>query len=149
MSYLLGERSKQRLESLEPDLVRVVQLAITLTPVDFTVLEGMRTLSRQRSLLASGASKTLNSRHLTGHAVDLGAYVNGAVKWDWDFYFYIAEAMRLAAIECGVLLEWGGAWGYLLNRHESARIAHDTYVSARHAAKKRTFVDGPHFQLPW
>jgi peptidoglycan L-alanyl-D-glutamate endopeptidase CwlK len=123
MSYVLGNRSKQRLTGLHPDLVAVVELAITKTDVDFTVLEGMRTKSRQRSLFTKGSSTTMNSRHLTGHAVDLGAYVDGEVKWDWPLYHRIAKAMNEAALELKVDLDWGGDW--------------------------KSFPDGPHFQLRW
>lgn len=121
--YVLGARSKTRLNGLHKDLVAVVERAIEITGVDFTVLEGMRTLARQKKLVASGASTTLNSRHLTGHAVDLGAYVDGTVRWDWPLYHAIAKAMKQAAEELDVELEWGGDW--------------------------KSFPDGPHFQLSW
>lgn len=123
MAYKLGSRSLARLEGVHPDLVKVVKRAIEISEVDFTVLEGMRTLARQKQLVAAGASKTMRSRHLTGHAVDLGAWVGGAVRWDWPLYHKIAAAMKQAAAEIGQPIEWGGDW--------------------------RTFADGPHWQLPW
>ena len=123
MAYRLGMRSKRRLKGLHPDLVAVVKRAIELTEIDFTVLEGMRSVSRQRELVNKGASTTMNSRHLTGHGVDLGALVNGKVRWDWPLYHKIADAMKQAAQEKGVDLEWGGDW--------------------------KSFPDGPHFQLSW
>lgn len=123
MTFSLGSRSLSRLSGVHDDLVKVVKLAITLTDVDFTVLEGRRTRERQKELVAAGASKTMNSRHLTGHAVDLGAYVAGEVRWDWPLYDRIAVAMKEAATQLGLPLEWGGDW--------------------------TTFKDGPHFQLPW
>lgn len=123
MTYKLGMRSKRRLKGLHPDLVAVVKRAIELTEIDFTVLEGMRSVSRQRELVNKGASTTMNSRHLTGHGVDLGALVNGKVRWDWPLYHKIADAMKQAAQEKGVDLEWGGDW--------------------------KSFPDGPHFQLSW
>lgn len=123
MGFALGTQSRTRLKGVHPDLVRVVEQAIELTPVDFTVLEGLRTPERQAKLVAAGASQTLRSRHLTGHAVDLGAWVDGQVRWDWPLYHKIADAMKAAAKELRVPLEWGGDW--------------------------RTFKDGPHFQLPW
>lgn len=123
MSYRLGRRSKQRLKGVHPDLVRVVKRAIEITEVDFTVLEGMRTLERQRELVNKGASKTMNSRHLTGHAVDLGAWVDGTISWDWPHYHKIADAMKQAAEELSVAISWGGDWD--------------------------GFPDGPHFQLSW
>lgn len=123
MTYKLGMRSKRRLKGLHPDLVAVVKRAIELTEIDFTVLEGMRSVSRQRELVNKGASTTMNSRHLTGHGVDLGALVDGKVRWDWPLYHKIADAMKQAAQEKGVDLEWGGDW--------------------------KSFPDGPHFQLSW
>ncbi len=123
MGYSLGSRSKKRLEGVHPDLVRVVERAIELTEVDFTVLEGMRTVARQKKLVAKGASTTMNSRHLTGHAVDIGAWVDGTVRWDWPLYYKLAEAMKQAAKELNVDLEWGGDW--------------------------KSFKDGPHYQLSW
>ena len=122
-TFVLGKGSKAKLQGVHPDLVRVVELAITKTKVDFRVLEGLRTVARQRQLLAAGASRTMKSRHITGHAVDLGALVGGTVRWDWPLYHELARAMKEAAAELGVPLEWGGDW--------------------------RTFKDGPHFQLPF
>ena len=58
--------------------------------------------------MKSGASQTMRSRHITGHAVDLGAYVAGQVRWDWPLYHKIADTMKKAAEECNVPIEWGG-----------------------------------------
>ena len=121
MRYQLGQRSRERLQGVHPDLVRVVERAIELTSVDFTVLEGLRTTERQKTLVAAGASKTMNSRHITGHAVDLGAYVDGQVDWSWPLYERIAAAMKLAAKELNVAIVCGVDW--------------------------TTFRDGPHFEL--
>lgn len=123
MTFVLGQRSLERLKGLHPDLAKVVKRAIKLTPVDFTVLETLRTVERQKALMAAGATRTMNSRHLTGHAVDLGAFVAGEVRWDWPLYHKIAGAMKAAAAELHVDLAWGGDW--------------------------RTFKDGPHFELSW
>lgn len=119
--FKLGKRSIERLQGVHPDLVRVVERAIDLTPIDFTVLEGLRSPERQQTLVASGASQTLNSRHITGHAVDLGAWVDNQVDWSWPLYAKIANAMKAAANELGIAIVWGGDW--------------------------RTFKDGPHFEL--
>lgn len=123
MNYRLSNRSKARLEGIHPDLVACVLRAIEITEVDFSVLEGLRTPERQAQLVANGASSTSNSRHLTGHAIDLGAYINGSIDWSWPLYYKIADAMKQAADELNVDLEWGGDW--------------------------TTFKDGPHFQLSW
>ena len=121
-TFKLSKRSLDRLQGVHPDLVKVVQRAIEITTVDFSVLEGLRTPERQQQLYKSGASQTLNSRHLTGHAVDLGAWVGNQVRWDWPLYHKIAAAMKQAAKELDVKIEWGGDW---------------------------TMKDGPHWQLPW
>lgn len=120
--FVLSKKSQDRLTGVHPDLVRVVKRAIEITTVDFAVLEGVRSKARQEQLVRAGASQTMNSRHITGHAVDLGAYVSGSVRWDWPLYHKIADAVKQAAAELGVPIEWGGDW--------------------------RTFKDGPHFQLP-
>lgn len=119
--FKLGPRSKMRLEGVHPDLVRVVERAIEISTVDFTVLEGLRAPERQKTLVESGASQTMNSRHITGHAVDLGAWVDNQVDWSWPLYHKIAAAMKTAAKELGVSIVWGGDW--------------------------RNFKDGPHFEL--
>jgi peptidoglycan L-alanyl-D-glutamate endopeptidase CwlK len=122
--FSLGLKSEGRLVGVHPDLVRVVRRALELSEVDFTVLEGLRTLERQKELVAAGASWTMKSRHLTGHAVDLAALLGGQVRWDWPLYHKIAAAMKAAAKELGIPLEWGGDWD-------------------------PRQLDGPHFQLPW
>lgn len=121
MSYSLGIKSRLKLRGVHPDLVRVVERAIQITEIDFTVLEGLRTKERQRELVAKGASQTMNSRHITGHAVDLGAYVGGSVRWDWPLYDKLGRAMKQAASDVGVPIVWGGDWTSL--------------------------KDGPHFEL--
>ncbi len=110
MSFRLSERSRNRLKGVHPDLVAVIEAAIRTTPVDFMVTEGLRTATRQAALVKAGASRTLNSRHLTGHAVDIAAVVDGAVRWDWPLYSRIAEAIKAAARARGVALVWGGDW---------------------------------------
>ena len=110
MSFALSARTRARLTGVHPALTAVVERAIALTSVDFMVTEGLRTPKRQAELVRAGASRTLNSRHLTGHAVDLAALVDGAVRWDWPLYPRIAGAMKAAAAERGVALIWGGDW---------------------------------------
>lgn len=148
MTYRLSARSLDRLAGVHPDLRTVVELAITRSPVDFTVLEGLRTAARQQQLVASGASQTLNSRHLTGHAVDLGAFVDGEVRWDWTLYYRIAGAMADAARALSVPIRWGGCWDAALNNIADPQHASNDYVARRRAAGRRAFIDGPHFELP-
>lgn len=119
--FRLSERSLRALNGVHGHLVQVVSRAIELTEVDFVVTEGLRTKRRQEELLAAGASQTMNSRHLTGHAVDVAALVAGKVRWDWPLYAKIAKAFKAAAAELGIPIVWGGDW--------------------------RTLKDGPHFEL--
>ena len=123
---ILSTTSYQRLRGVHPDLVRVVRrcAADWADPeTGFIVTQGLRTLKEQKLLKAKGASRTLRSRHLTGHAVDLAVSVRGQIRWDWPLYAKLAKAMKAAAKAEKVPLEWGGDW--------------------------TSFKDGPHFQLPW
>ena len=121
--YHLGKKSRSKLENVHTDLILLVGRAICITEIDFSVLEGRRSRKRQKELFESGASQTMNSRHLTGHAVDLGAYVGGRIRWDWPLYDKIAVAMKTASAELNIPIKWGGDW--------------------------KSFKDGPHFELPW
>ena len=129
MGFKLGTKSLSTLKGVHPDLVKVVKRAIELTECDFTVTEGLRIKQRQAQLLKEKKTTTMNSRHLTGHAVDLAAWVipegsdKGTVSWDWKYYEQIADAMKKAASELKIPIEWGGDW--------------------------KSFKDGPHFQLPF
>ena len=118
MNFQLGQRSRERLKGVHPDLVKVVERAIELTEYDFSVVEGVRSLETQKAYVAKGASKTMNSRHLTGHAVDL--YPVGRPT-PWERCRAIADAMIQAAKELHVPIVWGGSW--------------------------KSFVDQPHFEL--
>lgn len=120
MTYKLGNSSLQKLEGVHPDMVAVIKRAIEITEQDFSVIEGLRSYERQKELVNKGASKTMNSRHLTGHAVDIAPY---PLSWDWEYFYPIADAMKDAAQELGIDLEWGGDW--------------------------KSFRDGPHWQLSW
>ena len=116
---MLSDRDRKRLAGVHPDLVRVISRA--REAADFIVTEGLRTEARQRQLVAAGASQTMHSRHLTGHAVDLAALVDGAVRWDWPLYDHLALVVKRAAVEEEVAIVWGGDWP--------------------------KFRDGPHFEL--
>ena len=120
--FRLGATSQARLKGVHPDLVKVIEAAIRRTPIDFTVLEGLRTKERQKQLVAKGASKTMNSFHITGHAVDVAPLVDGKVTWDWTYYRQLAPVIKQVAKELGVNITWGGDW--------------------------KSFPDAPHWQIP-
>ena len=109
MGFILSQRSLKNLKGVHQDLVKVVEKALEITTVDFVVTEGLRSADRQEQLVKSGASKTKNSRHLTGHAVDVVAWVNGNVSWNWKYYDDIASAFKEAAKELEVDIEWGSS----------------------------------------
>ena len=144
--YSLSQRSMQNLSGVHPDLIAVVKRAIQITEQDFSVIEGVRNIDRQRKLVAAGKSTTMNSRHLTGHAVDLVPY---PVSWDWEYFYPIADAMKQAAEELDVDLEWGGAW-HISPFYSWKGLAEDAandYIEKRQSQGKKAFPDGPHFQL--
>jgi peptidoglycan L-alanyl-D-glutamate endopeptidase CwlK len=120
-----------KLSGVHAELVRLVVKAMEKPPVPFIVIEGLRTMARQKELVKRGASKTLNSRHLTGHAVDLwpvdpatGKALPGGGKDNeerlWADLQLIARHVKEIAAKHGTPIEWGGDWGW----------------------------DAPHFQLP-
>lgn len=111
------------MEGVHDELVDVMYVALTRTPVDFMVIEGLRTTRRQRELYTAGKSKTMNSRHLTGHALDLVPIIDGRISWDWKDFYKLEPAIKDVAHSIGVPIEWGGDW--------------------------KSFPDAPHWQLPW
>lgn len=111
----------ERLAGIEARLADVVRRAAGYADFDLLVVEGVRTLERQQRLVAMGASRTLESKHLSGRAVDLAPIIDGVPRWDWPLFPRINTAMQRAARELGVTLVWGGDW--------------------------RNFRDGPHWQL--
>lgn len=121
--FALSAADKRKLVGLHPELAGLVGYLASVSHMPFVVLEGLRTLERQKGLVASGASKTLNSRHLTGHAVDIAPLVGGKPSWHWPHYHQLAPLMKLAALQRGVAIDWGGDWW--------------------------RFKDGPHWELNW
>lgn len=126
MTYLLSQKSLDKLKGVDERLVRVVKRAITITKVDFTVGEGVRSLERQKELVAAGKSQTMQSKHLIqsdgfGHAVDLWVMKDGVITWDKQAYIDFSTTMKQAAKDEGVTIRWGGDF--------------------------KTFFDGPHFEL--
>lgn len=123
------ERSLRNLQGIHPDLRRVMDRALQEAPFAFIVTEGLRTPKRQQELVRIGASRTLNSRHITGHAVDLVPFVDldkdGKVEteemYSWPLYHKLAPVIKAAAAKEGVSIVWGGDW--------------------------KSFRDGPHWEL--
>ena len=121
MAFKLSESSLSKLKGVNQQLVDVVKLAITKSPLDFKITEGLRTIERQRELLAQKKTQTLKSRHIIGQAVDICVIINGKANWDFENYRKVADVFYACAEELGVKITWGGSWS--------------------------TFKDGPHFQI--
>ena len=154
MAYKLSTRSRERLIGIDSKLKEAVSLAITYTKIDFGVIEGLRTEKRQRTLVDSGASKTMKSKHLIQedgfcHAVDVVAYDGSDVVWEINVYDDICDAFRKAAIEVGISIKWGAAWseGDIRSYEGTAEEAMNAYIDLRRSQGRRPFIDGPHFEI--
>ena len=126
----LLNRDIERLKGVHPSLVMVVKKCAEITNIEFIVTEGLRTLEKQKEYLAKGTTTTLNSKHLTGHAVDLAVWFDknhdrvvgvDELSWKFEYYKQLADNMKKAAALVGVAIEWGGDW--------------------------KSFKDGPHYQI--
>lgn len=148
MSYKLGKRSLERLEGVDERMQAVVRAAIGQSKQDFSVICGVRTIEEQRKLVAKGASQTMKSKHIDGLAVDLAAYEDG-IRWELNLYDEIADAMKAAAIDCGVAIRWGAAWHINDIREWEGTMeeAMNAYVDLRRSQGRRPFIDAPHFEL--
>lgn len=153
---VIGVASESKLVGVHPDLVRVVRYALNevlpkhKSGIGAVVLEGLRTRERQAALVAKGASKTMSSRHITGHAVDIAATIDGEVRWDWSLYYTIGDVMRIAAMYYDTPLVWGGVWDRRMEElTEFGGMQDDVeaYVARMRSMGKKAFLDGPHFEL--
>ena len=149
MTFKLSQRSLDKLEGVDERLVAVVKYAIAATKVDFGVVCGLRTIDEQRELVASGASQTMNSKHIGGNAVDLMAYIGSRASWELNLYDDIADAMKQGAQQVGVDVRWGAAWQVDSIAHWKGTMAGamNDYIDLRRSQGKRPFIDGPHFEL--
>jgi peptidoglycan L-alanyl-D-glutamate endopeptidase CwlK len=151
MSFRLGALSESNLVGVHPDIVATVRKAILISEIDFTVHDGLRTLAEQKKLVASGASRTLDSYHLTGDAVDLVPFVNGKLRWEMPLCNEVARAMLEASGKLGVRLVWGRVWDSELveldpDDFDGERALYVQRYQRIHGPKKFPLDDGPHFQ---
>lgn len=129
---MIRQNDRERLNGVHIDLVNVVIKASDM--VEFAILEGVRSPERQRALFEAGRSHTMNSRHLTGHAVDIVPVVSGKISWEWRHFFPIAKVMEICSGDLGIPIEWGGSW---------KRAGELGFLTL-----SKKFADGAHFQLP-
>jgi len=148
--FVWSDRSKRELQNVKAELVECADLALKrFTRIDFMCYDGIRTLDEQRKHVANGTSKTMDSKHLKGLAVDLVPIIGGIPKWDWNGCYEIACAMDKAATHRGVAnhIIWGGAWDKRLSQYGGEAAAYAQAVQeyrTRHAGSD--FIDGPHFE---
>ena len=149
MAFRFSTRSQEKLIGVDSELKEIVSLAITYTKIDFGVIEGIRTVAQQKALVESGASQTMDSKHLEGRAVDLMAYVDGRGCWELNVYDNIADAMKRAAIEIDVAVRWGAAWTVtdICEWNGTMEEAMNSYIDTRRGQGRRPFIDAPHFEL--
>lgn len=107
-NFKFSTRSKNNLSVIHPDLIRVAELALELTPRDFIITEGLRTVERQRQLMREGKSKTMNSAHISGHALDMVPC--SPVSWNRKDFESVVDAFKRAADHLGILIECGHDW---------------------------------------
>jgi peptidoglycan LD-endopeptidase CwlK len=119
--YKFGKRSTDNLAGVKDSLITVMKAAIADSPLDFAITCGMRTIEQQKVLVATGKSRTMKSKHLTGHAVDIVVFIDGKITWEFKYYKQVATHIKKIAAKLGVEIEWGGDWA--------------------------SFIDGPHFQV--
>lgn len=150
-NYMLSERSLQRMNGIKSNLRDVVRLAIQISEVDFMVVEGLRSRETQAKYVASGASQTHNSKHLTGDAVDIVPLENGVADWgdknNWANIFKMAAAMQQAANELNIRIIWGGAWVLINNKSGTPYQWVEQYKADKRKQGKKAFMDGVHFEL--
>ncbi len=149
MAFTLSQRSLGRLDGVNNKLHSVVTTAIGLTNVDFGVTCGLRTEKEQEDLVARGASQTMKSKHLTGDAVDVVAYIGSRISWELNLYDDIADAFKEASVREGVGIRWGASWHIpdLRDWEGTAEEAMNAYIDLRRSEGRRAFIDAPHFEL--
>lgn len=147
MNFKFGERSLRELEGVNPELVALVHRALEISEQDFAVHDGLRTREEQEKLLIAGATQTLDSKHLTGDAVDLVPIINGKLRWEWEPIYAVAKAVREASKELNIKIRWGAAWDMnFTNTLDTPEAVSEAYAARRKAAGKKVFLDGPHYE---
>ena len=149
MSFKLSQRSLDKMDGVDERLIAVAKLAIQNTSIDFGVICGLRTIEEQRVLFDKGASKTMASKHISGDALDLMAYIGSRGSWELNLYDNIGDAIIDAAREVGVGLRWGAAWHCpdVREWNGSCEDLMNAYVDLRRSQGKRPFIDAPHWEI--
>jgi len=145
---ILGNKSRANLEGVAQPLIDLAYAAIKNTPVDFRVTEGIRTVERQTILVHSGASRTMDSKHIPGYAIDIVPWIEGAPRYHWHLIFKLAVHIRECAKSLDIGVVWGGSWNQnFTNTVTSPEVLQNQYIARCKELRKRPFLDGPHWEL--
>lgn len=149
MAFKLSKKSKDKLEGVDNDLIKLAEFAISVSTVDFGISEGLRTVERQKELVEQKRSQTMKSLHLEGKALDVFAFINGEVCWELTVYDEIADAFAMASRAKDIPCMWGAAWTVpdIGQWEGTMEQAMHSYIDLRRSQSRRPFLDGPHFQL--
>lgn len=132
MGFKLSQRSKANLEGVDDRLVKVINRALETSSADFAIIEGLRSMKKQEENVRKGVSKTMASRHLTGHAVDiLPSAIKPGMNWDLKYFMPVLTAIKQSGDELGVPLRFGINW----KSDPSLPI-------------ETKFIDAPHVEIP-
>ena len=142
-------RTEKELAGVSKILQEVVWEAWVISKQPFVCTDGLRTVEEQKLLVAKGASKTMNSKHIEGKAVDLTPFIGSKPKWEMTFSFFAAAIIASATTIHKVPLRWGGAWhcADVTKTNKTAKELHEEYIRLCRSQKKTPFIDGPHYEL--
>lgn len=119
MAQKLSKRDLERIDGIHGDLRLVVEDAwqlfdgqevLGLPKAKLIIVEGLRSLEKQKQMVKAGRSWTMNSRHLTGHAIDFAIIDDGIAVWEMPLYEKVWLACFRPAKIIGIPLTWGGSW---------------------------------------
>jgi len=147
MTFRFGARSLGNLEGVKRELRLVCNRALELTYLDFGIIEGIRSEERQRHLVSAGKSQTMNSKHLTGDAIDFMPYWKGKPQTAWPYYYSPANAFLQASKDLSIQISWGGAFGMDMWSFRNVHDAQEAYLILRAKRSGLPFLDGPHIEL--
>lgn len=114
--FKFSRRSLKRMKGVDECLVKIAKRAITISKIDFGIppYGGVRVVSEQFKLFTEGKSKCdgfrKKSKHQSGRALDVYAYVDGTASWHITHMSQIACAMLQASVDLGYPIKWGGLW---------------------------------------
>lgn len=149
MKHRFGARSLDEAKGVSNRLLLLSSFSLLKSPVDFGIYDGMRTLEEQEEYVRTGVSRTLESKHLTGEAVDLVPFINGKYRWELESCCHIAKCMAMGSVYFGIPVIWGAVWDRKLTdlNHNDLLKEVEEYTARRKAAGHKAFIDAVHFEL--